>query len=72
MGMISRSPKALQGCFARWVQAVVELAEGEVVAIDGTTLRRSFDRANGLGPIHLGRAWAQRHGVSLGPVKTEN
>jgi DDE_Tnp_1-associated len=43
MVLISLSPKALQGCFARWLQAVVEVAKGEVVAIDGKTIRRSFD-----------------------------
>ena len=71
MVMISLSPKALQACFARWVQAVVEVAEGEVVAIDGKTIRRSFDRAEGLGAIHMVSAWAKRNGVSLGQVKTE-
>jgi predicted transposase YbfD/YdcC len=71
MVMISLSPKALQACFVRWVQAVVEVAEGEVVAIDGKTIRRSFDRAEGLGAIHMVSAWAKRNGVSLGQVKTE-
>ena len=65
MVMISLSPKALQACFVRWVQAVVE------VAIDGKTIRRSFARAEGLGAIHLVSAWAKRNGVSLGQVKTE-
>jgi predicted transposase YbfD/YdcC len=71
MVMISLSPKALQGCFARWMQAMVEVANGEVVAIDGQTLRRSFDRAEGLGAIHRVSAWAKRNGVSLGQVKTD-
>jgi DDE_Tnp_1-associated len=71
MVMISLSPKALQACFARWVQAVVEVANGEVVAIDGKTIRRSFERAEGLGPIHRSSAWAKRKGVSLGQVKTD-
>ena len=71
MVLISLSPKALQACFARWVQAVVEVANGEVVAIDGKTIRRSFDRAEGLGPIHMVSAWAKGNGVCLGQVKTE-
>ena len=71
MVMISLSPKALQGCFARWMQAVVEVAKGEVVAIDGKTIRRSFDQAEGLGAIHMVSAWAKRNGVSLGQVKTD-
>jgi predicted transposase YbfD/YdcC len=71
MVLISLSPKALQGCFARWMQAVVEVANGEVVAIDGKTLRRSFERAEGLGAIQMVSAWAKRNGVSLGQVKTD-
>jgi hypothetical protein len=61
MVMISLSPKALQGCFVRWMQAVVEVAKGEGVTIDGKTIRRSFDRAEGLGPIHRVSAWAKRN-----------
>jgi hypothetical protein len=45
MIMISLSPKALQAGFARWIQAVVEVANGEVAAIEGKTIRRSFERA---------------------------
>jgi predicted transposase YbfD/YdcC len=71
MVMISLSPKALQGCFVRWMQAVVEVAQGEVVAIDGKPIRRSFERAGGLGPIHMVSAWAKGNGVSLGQVKTD-
>src|SRR5687768_5410258 len=65
MVMISLSPQARQGCFARWLQAVVEVAKGEVVAIDGKTIRRSFDHAEGLGGTHRVSAWAKRNGVSL-------
>lgn len=37
------NPEALQRCFIGWVQAVVALHSGEIVAIDGKTLRHSFD-----------------------------
>jgi predicted transposase YbfD/YdcC len=70
MVLIGLSPKALQGCFARWMQAVVGVANGEVVAIDGKTFHRSFERAEGLGAVHRVSAWAKRNGVSLGQVKT--
>src|SRR5499433_4239593 len=46
-------PEELQRCFLNWMQAVSELTHGEVVAIDGKTLRRSFDRAAGKGAIHM-------------------
>jgi hypothetical protein len=52
-------PEELQRCFLSWIQAVRELTHGEVVAIDGKTLRRSFDRAAGKGAIHMVSAWAR-------------
>ncbi len=41
------------------------------IAIDGKTLRRSHDRRQGLGPLHLVSAWAVECGVSLGQLATE-
>ena len=35
-------PTALRDAFTRWTQAIANLKKGEVVAIDGKTLRRSF------------------------------
>jgi hypothetical protein len=60
------NPEELQGCFLRWMQAVSEVTQGEVVAIDGKTLRRSFDRAAGKGATHLVSAWASANRVVLG------
>ena len=40
-------PEELQQGFLSWMQAVSEVTHGEVMAIDGKTLRRSFDRAVG-------------------------
>ena len=48
-----------------------ELAHGEVVAIDGKTLRRCHDRANGRGPLHMVSAWATEHRMVLGQTRTE-
>src|SRR5262249_12370326 len=44
------------------------VVEGEVVAIDGKTLRRTFDRGRGLGALHLVSAWASANGLTLGQV----
>ena len=41
------------------------------IAIDGKTLRRSHDRKNGLGPMHIVSAWASDLGITLGQVATE-
>jgi predicted transposase YbfD/YdcC len=43
-------------------------AAGEVVAIDGKALRRTFDRGRGLGALHLVSAWATANGLTLGQV----
>jgi hypothetical protein len=36
-----------QSCFFRWVKAIQEATGGEVIAIDGKTLRHSYDRQRG-------------------------
>lgn len=64
-------PKKFQICFVNWMRDVVDLTSGEVVAIDGKTLRRSFDRASGKSAIHMVSAWAVQNGVSLGQISTD-
>ncbi len=64
-------PEELQRCFLRWIQAVREVTHGEVVAIDGKTLRRSFDRAAGKGAIHMVSAWASANRVVLGQQQVD-
>jgi predicted transposase YbfD/YdcC len=59
-------PKPFQACFARWMQGLVEATEGRIVAIDGKTLRHSFDRAADKSALHMISAWAVANGVSLG------
>ena len=54
-----------------WTQAVAGLVPGEVVAIDGKTVRRSHDRNSGKRAIHLVSAWALANTLTLGQVKTE-
>lgn len=70
-------PGAFQACFASWLQALRDAAaqasgvDRPVLAIDGKTLRRSHDRANGLGPLHSVSVWASDYGLSLGQVATD-
>ena len=51
-------PEQFQHCFVAWVQAVAQLTQGEVVAIDGKTVRRSHDRTLGKQAIHMVNVWA--------------
>jgi predicted transposase YbfD/YdcC len=41
----SLDPAELETCFMRWMQTVVQLSAGKLVAIDGKSIRRSFDHA---------------------------
>jgi predicted transposase YbfD/YdcC len=63
-------PQALQRCLIGWLQGVRQAVPvaGAVIAIDGKTLRRTFDRAQGLGALHLVSAWASVNGLTLGQV----
>ena len=54
-----------QSCFIAWVERFTTALRG-VVAIDGKTLRRSFDHAAGQGPIQMISAWSSRQRLVLG------
>ncbi len=62
-------PVQFQACFLSWMRAVAEATAGEVVAIDGKALRRSFDKGRAKRAIHLVSAWATTKGVVLGQRK---
>lgn len=62
--------KAFQTCFMGWVQSVSTVTSGDVVAIDGKTLRRSHNRKEGVPAIHMVSAWSSENGLVLGQEKT--
>lgn len=64
-------PEQFSRCFITWSEAVREVTSGEIVSIDGKTLRRSFDRASSKAAIHMVSAWASKNSLVLGQVKTE-
>jgi predicted transposase YbfD/YdcC len=65
------APGAFEQCFRAWVASIRQVLPGEIVAIDGKTVRRSHDRASGLAPLHLVSAWATANRVVLGQIATE-
>lgn len=72
--LMALQPEAFQKCFQDWIARAVVAEDGgpaRLVAIDGKTLRRSHDAAQGLGPLHIVSAWASEHGIALGQVATE-
>ncbi|MGK4002228.1 ISAs1 family transposase [Sorangium sp. So ce1036] len=64
-------PEAFSACFVAWMQALVGSPDGKLVAIDGKTARRSFDRAAERSPLHLVSAWVQQNSLTLGQVATD-
>jgi predicted transposase YbfD/YdcC len=64
-------PVEFQRCFLGWMQAVAEVTAGEVVAIDGKALRRSFAKGTSKRAIHMVSAWASENGVVLGQRKVD-
>ncbi len=62
-------PTALQNSFISWMNAACELSQGEVVAIDGKTVRRSFRNGERKSAIHMVSAWACQNNIVLGQRK---
>src|ERR671926_1123429 len=60
-------PDAFERSFLGWVRAVFRPDEDgpRQVAIDGKTVRRSFDRKHGRSPLHLVSAYATEDGIVL-------
>ena len=61
-------PAEFEKCLLSWITALHEITDGQVIAIDGKTLRRSFDAANSKAAIHMVSAWATANHFSLGQV----
>ena len=61
-------PEPFERCLVSWISALHEVTAGQLVAIDGKTLRRSFDKAGAKSALHLVGAWATASKISLGQV----
>ena len=61
-------PAEFEKCLPSWITAFQDITDGQVVAIDGKTLRRSFDTASGKSAIHMVSVWATANQISLGQV----
>ena len=61
-------PAEFERCLLSWVTSLHEVTAGQLVAIDGKTLRQSFDKADSKSAIHMVSAWATANHISLGQV----
>jgi predicted transposase YbfD/YdcC len=65
-------PAAFERCFRAWIASLVQLGNGQLIALDGKSLRRSF--ANGWdksGMAHMVSAFVQANHMVFAQVKTD-
>jgi len=65
------APEELTQCFIAWTNALSAASGGDIVSIDGKTLRHAFDRATSTAALHMVSAWASANRVVLGQLKVE-
>ncbi len=65
------NPEQFQQCFLNWIKSISNITSGEVVAIDGKTLRHSYDSGGDKRAIHMVSAWATAQRLVLGQVKVD-
>ncbi len=63
-------PEQFESCFLKWTAHLAKL-KSKLIAVDGKTLRRSFDSASGKAAIHMISAWCQENHLVLGQLATE-
>lgn len=63
-------PAGFEACFTRFMQHFSAGLEG-VIALDGKTLRGSFDRASGKSPLHMVHAWAVGQRLLLAQIAVD-
>ena len=64
-------PKELESSFLKWVKSIAKITKGEVVSIDGKTIRGSKDK-EGKSFVHMVSAWANTNKLVLGQVKVDD
>lgn len=62
-------PEALQRCFIGWMKAVHQVTEGELLNVDGKTLRGAKEAGNSRSFIHMVSVWSASHHLVLGQKK---
>jgi len=57
-----------ESCFIQWVNSISTITKGQVIAIDGKTLRGA--KSKGIkSPVHMVSAWANENNLVLGQVR---
>jgi predicted transposase YbfD/YdcC len=62
-------PQQFQEGFLSWVNSIVKELKLEVIAIDGKTMKQSYDRNDQQKALHIVSAWSSSHQLVLGQKK---
>lgn len=65
-------PQEFHNAFMEWVQSLSEIIQGQVIAIDGKTARRTKDRVTAKAALHVVSAWAKDNELVLGQIKVDD
>lgn len=63
------NPKSFNTCFTNWMESVRKMVPGEVIAIDGKSMRGATNIKGSKNMPHIVSAWATENGICLGQVK---
>ena len=64
------SPKQFEKCFANWMKRAVQLPEGDIVSIDGKTMRGTIEEGSTKG-VHIVSALCKSHSLVIGQNKVD-
>jgi len=65
------NPEELQSCFISWMQEVHKLTNGDLLNVDGKTLRGAKERGNNRSFIHMVSVWSATNHLVLGQRKVD-
>lgn len=65
-------PKQLENVLLDWTKTLNICLEGKIVAIDGKTLRASFDKSKGIKALHTISAWVAEDKLVLGQCNVDS
>lgn len=65
------SPAKFHECFINWMRDCHSSDDKDVIAIDGKTLRHSYDKSRRKGAIHVISAFSTMHSLVIGQIRTD-
>ena len=65
------SPAKFHECFINWMRDCHSSDDKDVIAIDGKTLRHSYDKSRRRGAIHVISAFSTMHSLVIGQIRTD-